>query len=180
MKRLCIWLVVTPAVVAALLVGSSVVAHDRDNEFDARLHGYNEVPAVSSRGSGDFSARINDTTIDYRLRYGGLEGVPAQAHIHLGQKDVNGGVSAFLCGGGDKPPCPTSGTVSGVIDAADVIGPTGQGIAPGEIDELIRAVRAGVTYVNVHTDKHPGGEIRGQVGADDGRGRDNHGRGGKD
>jgi hypothetical protein len=27
----------------------------------------------------------------------------------------------------------------------------------------VRAIRAGVTYVNVHTNKHPGGEIRGNV-----------------
>lgn len=70
----------------------------------------------------------------------------------------------YHCGGGDKPPCPpTAGMVTGVIDPADVIGPTAQGIAPGEFDELVRAIRAGTAYVNVHTNKHPGGEIRGQI-----------------
>jgi hypothetical protein len=45
-------------------------------------------------------------------------------------------------------------------------GPAGQGIAAGELSELIAAIRAGRTYVNVHTNKHPGGEIRGQVRSD--------------
>ena len=55
------------------------------------------------------------------------------------------------------------GTVEGVIDMPDVIGPAAQGIAAGELREVIRALRKGYVYANVHTTKYPGGEIRGQV-----------------
>jgi hypothetical protein len=49
-------------------------------------------------------------------------------------------------------PCPVAGgTISGTFDADDVIGPADQGIAAGEFDELLRAMRAGKTYVNIHT-----------------------------
>ena len=102
--------------------------------------------------------------IRYRLHYEDFEaaeGATTQAHIHFGQRGVAGGVSAFLCGpagASDKPPCtPTEGTFEGVIDAADVIGPAGQGIAAGEMAELIRAMRKGYTYANVHTTTQPGG-----------------------
>ena len=134
----------------------------------ARLDGTREVPAVSSTGHGEFTAQVSDDAIEYELSYSALEGATtAAAHIHLGQTDVTGGVSAFLCGGGGKPACPaTSGTVTGTIVAADVVGPAGQGIAAGELAELIAAIRDVKTYVNVHTDKHPGGEIRGQVRED--------------
>ena len=135
--------------------------------FKTQLDGFHEVPAISSTGSGTFTAVLSkdETTITYELSYTGLEGtITTAAHIHLGQLDVNGGVSAFLCGGGGKPACSaTSGTVTGTITAADVIGPTAQGIAAGELSDLVTALRAGVTYVNVHTEKHPGGEIRGQI-----------------
>ena len=57
----------------------------------------------------------------------------------------------------------TPATVAGTIRAADVVGPTAQGIEPGEFAELVAAVRAGVTYVNVHSTKYPGGEIRAQL-----------------
>jgi hypothetical protein len=74
-------------------------------------------------------------------------------------------VAAFLCGGSTKPaPCPNvQGVVTGTIGVNDVVGPSGQGIDPGEWDELVAAIRAGHTYVNIHTPRWPGGEIRGQV-----------------
>ena len=85
------------------------------------------------------------------------------AHIHFGARGVNGGVIAFLCGGGSKPACPPSGTVSGTIVAADIVGPNAQGIETGSFDEAVRAIRAGAVYANVHTTRWSGGEIRGQV-----------------
>lgn len=133
--------------------------------FSARLDGFHEVPAVSTTGQGRFTATVNmgAQEISYTLMYTGLEAAPSAAHIHLGQARVNGGVIAFLCGGGDKPACPEEGSVSGVIDAADIIGPSAQGIAAGEFEEAARAMHAGVVYANVHSSKFPGGEIRGQL-----------------
>lgn len=62
------------------------------------------------------------------------------------------------------PACPiTAGTVSGVIQAGDVVGPNAQGIAPGELAELVAAIHAGAAYANMHTNKVPSGEIRGQI-----------------
>jgi len=154
------------AVTSLLYVGSVVCADDDRDHFKARLQGFNEVPAISSTGTGKFRARINDdSSIVFELTYQDLEGtVTNAAHVHLGNKSDAGGVSFFLCGGGGRPLCtPTSGTFTGTVIAADVTGPTAQGIAAGEIAEIIRAMRAGITYANVHTNKHPGGEIRGQV-----------------
>ena len=43
------------------------------------------------------------------------------------------------------------------------MGPAAQGIAPGEFDELVDAIRAGVSYANVHSTTYPMGEIRAQL-----------------
>lgn len=154
---------------AGLLVASLANATGGGKKvFKANLHSYNEVPAISSNGFGDVRLRPGGgMSFTYELSYGGLSAAAAAAHIHLGQANVNGGVAVFLCGGGGKPACPagTGGeeSVSGTIVPADIIGPAGQGLAAGEWDELVRAIRARVTYVNVHTSMHPGGEIRGQL-----------------
>ena len=152
---------------ALLYTASGVLADNERNSFKARLIGFQETPAVSSTGRGEFTARVRGDEIDWELTYEGLEGTPtAAAHVHFGQKGIAGGVSFFLCGGGGRPACTdTSGSFSGTATAADIIGPAGQGIAATEIAELIRAMRAGKTYANVHTGKHPSGEIRGQLRA---------------
>jgi hypothetical protein len=133
----------------------------------ADLLGFEEVPAVSSTGTGELRMKIDEDnqTIEYELSYENLEGTTTgAAHIHIGQKSANGGVVAFFCGGAATPPCtPTSGSFSGTITADDILAATAQGIAAGEWSEVVRAMRAGAIYANVHTNKHPGGEIRGQV-----------------
>lgn len=138
--------------------------------FSANLDGFEEVPAVSTRGSGRFDADLlDDGTIAYELRYSGLEHAVTQAHIHFGQAGVNGGISVFLCTNLDNGPqgtqaCPKGdGEITGVIAADDVIGPAAQGIAPGQFGELLEAMLARSTYVNVHSAFFEAGEIRGQI-----------------
>ncbi len=140
----------------------------------ARLTGYEEVPAASSPGRGEFKARIDRKAgaIFYELSYKGLQGNITMAHIHLGQHGVNGGISVWLCGTTTNPgpagtpvcPAGTEGEVNGTLMAANVVGPAAQLIAPGEFDELVDAILAGVTYVNVHSTVLPAGEVRGQIG----------------
>jgi hypothetical protein len=159
--------------VLALTTGPSAIAQEQSGarRASAVLNSYQENPTLSTTGQGELTLTINDETIDYVLTYSGLQGGNATAaHIHVGTRHVNGGVSAFLCGGGDKPPCPaTEGTVEGTIDAADIIGPTAQGVPAGAFEEFVGLIRLGVTYVNVHTPTWPGGEIRGQIRDNDQR-----------
>ena len=78
----------------------------------------------------------------------------------------------FLCGGGGQPDCPaaTSGTITGTITTANVVGPTTQGIDVGDLDSALEAVRTGLSYVNMHTVNFGTGEIRGQVRGGSGQG----------
>jgi hypothetical protein len=158
------------AALVATLVGSQAVAGGGGDDFEAALSGYKETPqTLSSPGFGSFEAELDEDpeALSFELTFGGTPTAASAAHIHLGARATTGGVSAFLCGGGGKPACPPDGgTVTGTITPADVIGPAAQGIAAGEFDELIAAMRAGATYANVHTAQYPGGEIRGQIQGD--------------
>lgn len=153
-----------------LLAGAAPSADAGGGLHQATLAGFTEVPTVSTLGSGAFRATLTAGRINYTLRYSRMSGRVQQAHIHLGAARTTGGISAWLCdtaavpGPAGTPDCPARrGTVTGVIRAARVVGPAGQGIAAGEFAELSRAIRAGVTYVNVHTVPIPAGEIRGQM-----------------
>lgn len=140
-------------------------------KFRAALIGYDEVPSISTTGTGTFTLTIEpgDTGFTYELTYSGLTGSVQQAHTHIAQKGVNGGIMVFYCtnlgnGPAGTQACPASGTITGRITAADVIGgAAAQGVSPGEFAEVLKAIRAGSTYTNVHSNLFPGGEIRGQI-----------------
>jgi hypothetical protein len=182
------WLYAPAAGLAAAALGGGSYAiaagkHDHGGgSFSAKLNGYNEVVgpgSISTIGRGRFEAKVDRSakTITYRLTYV-LENPALVSHIHFAQRHVGGGVVAFLCGGGTKPACPAGvgapATVTGTITPADVIGPASQGIEPGSFDELVRAMKAGATYVNVHSSRWPAGEIRGQIGHKDDNGDHDH------
>ena len=167
-------LVVMALLMLLTIVASSALADDdRGSRARARLDSYQEAPqTLSTAGHGQFRARINASSIDFTLTYDGLEGTVSAAHIHLGRPGLAGGIIVHFCGTGGRPPCPQSATaanpVSFTITPADVVGPAAQGIAAGEFNELVRALRAGAVYANVHSlPNYGGGEIRGQVEVSD-------------
>jgi hypothetical protein len=158
----------------------------------ARLSGFNEVHfdaggtgtppsapalrgAVSTTGRGSFRAIIDENarTIDYELSYERLKASVTQAHIHFGQRHTVGGIVVWLCQtttnpapasvASSTPVCPQEGTVSGTITPAQVLAQNAQGFAAGDFDELVRAIRNGAAYANVHSSLFPPGEIRGHI-----------------
>ena len=162
----------TLTIATALLVAVTATSASDEEKIRARLTGYQEVPAVSTAASGRFVAEIarDEKSFDYEMSYSGLQGTVLQAHIHFGQKSVNGTIVIWLCGTTANPGpagtqvCPQSGTVRGTVTPANVVaGAATQQIAAGEFAEVLAAMRAGVGYVNVHTNISPGGEIRGQL-----------------
>jgi hypothetical protein len=178
-RRLRLFIVGAVAI-GALSVGSLALAGKLDGpgeppqsmHFQATLNGYQENPSVASTGFGEFDATlVEPDKLHYVFTYGGLEGGTSLfAHVHFGSRfGVNGGVSFFLCGGSTKPdPCPNvEGRVEGDVGPADVVGPAAQGVEPGSFAEILRAMRAGHSYANIHTTRWPGGEIRGEINDND-------------
>ena len=173
MSKLTLRALALGAVIALLGAASYAVAGGGTKNFSGKeMSGYEENPDVSSVATGSFDARLSDDgdSLAYELTYSGLEGTVSQAHIHFGKQAVNGGISLWLCQTpafvaptAGIPTCPQAGTVTGELDASDVVGPTGQGIAPTEFAEILAAMRAGRAYANVHSSKFGSGEIRTQI-----------------
>ncbi len=167
---------ITPFVgimVGLVLAGLAAAEPPDARNFVAHLDGDEEVPPRETLATGQFVAKVEaEEALTYKLIVANIENVVA-SHIHLGVFGVNGPVVAFLAG-----PFPAAGgRVSGVlaqgtITAANLVGP----LAGMSLSVLIAAMRAGGTYVNVHTDDgvappntgpgdFPGGEVRGQIRA---------------
>jgi hypothetical protein len=169
-KRARIKIALAVATAGVLGLGTVAMASDGGDERET-LTGYEEVPALSTPGVGEFKASISRSSdeIRYRLTFSGLESDATQAHIHFENETNNGNIVVFLCtnlGNGPAgtqacPPAPAK--ITGTIRPADVVGPAGQGIDPMEFDELVGAIQAGVAYANVHSATYPNGEIRGQL-----------------
>jgi hypothetical protein len=139
---------------------------------------------VSTTGNGTFRATINknEDEIHYVLTFKDLEGDVTQAHIHVGHPQNSGGIVLWLCDSAanpaptlstpectmDDPFNPRAGKVIGTLSAAEVRdlplnGIAGSPATPEEFAEVIALIRAGKTYVNVHTAKFGMGEIRSQI-----------------
>ena len=182
MKRTVSGALVATALIAVATLGVRADDDKTTFQLSATLIGNNETPSIATAGKGHLRATLDTAAqqITFKLTYSDLEGEqgkpPLFAHIHFGQPGVSGGVMVFFCGGGGKPPCPSSSggpvTITGTITPdgcpplpSCVVGPAAQGInpSPDEFDDVVAAILSGTSYANIHTTKYPAGEIRGQV-----------------
>ena len=105
------------------------------------LTGGEEVPPVSVPGSGSGSFTIKDDgSVSGSVTTVGVQGT--MAHIHQGAKGQNGPVVVPLTKNGDTYSAPAGAKLT---------------------EAQMQAFRAGNLYVNVHTDRYKGGEVRGQL-----------------
>ena len=99
-------LAVGVAVLGAAAVGTAAIAHDRNSRLEAFLHGYEEVPAVSTGALGSFKANISRDgdadRLDADATAARSTATVTQAHVHLGQLTANGGISVWFCA--NNPP----------------------------------------------------------------------------
>ena len=137
------------AAAALALTGAAAGStHKTKMNFAATLNVGQAKPTpkgTKNGASGKFTATYDSTTkkITWKLTFTHLSGPATAAHIHAGKRGVaNPAPLIPLCG-----PCTSgqTGTTNMITDAQ------------------LAQIKAGATYVNVHTTKNPAGEIRGQI-----------------
>ncbi|MHB8528428.1 MAG: CHRD domain-containing protein [Caulobacteraceae bacterium] len=132
------------AAAAALSFGAASFASAEVVHFTAKLDGAQETPphAVKATGRAVVDLDTAAKTIKWKITYTGLTGPATMAHFH----------GPAAPGKSAGPALPITGDLASPIHGD---GP----VTDGQIGDL----RAGLWYVNIHTAKYPGGEIRGQV-----------------
>jgi Cu/Zn superoxide dismutase len=142
MKNIAILVV---ALAAAIASAAAFAASADTVKVGAKLTVAAEVPKshAPAAAGGTFTATVNEKTrtVTWKLTYSHLTGAGFAAHIHKGKPGVPGPVIVSLCG-----PCHS-----------------GQSGTAHTTEAIVKSIRAGSTYVNVHTKRNPNGEIRGQV-----------------
>jgi hypothetical protein len=160
---------------AAVLAGFCASASASGLEFEARLTGAQEVPAVTTTQVGELEVEFDTgfTQAEFTLSVFNGVGV-TQAHFHCQRAGQNGPVVAFLYGFGptvDVHGVLSAGTLTNAsFTGADCVPHIGRPI--NNIAALAFAMRDGLIYANVHTVAHPPGETRGQLVAEDDCDRD--------
>lgn len=137
---------------------SKVMSSDNKN-YNAKLSGGSEIPAVMTDATGIAKFNFNNDTsmATFQVNVDGLSDVRF-AHIHLEKAGANGPVIYTLRM--DK----VVGPVSGVYAKGELMPSMFSGkLTGGDLVILREAFRTGNAYVNVHTDRFPGGELRGQI-----------------
>lgn len=147
------------AVLATLLTASIGFSADKGS-FGARLSGSESVPQVKTmaRGGASFALAKDGKELTYKLTVSNIENVTA-AHIHLGKNGKSGPPLVGLFGGPRKEGKFSGVLAEGTIGEKDLMG----NLSGKPLDELVKLIRSGETYVNVHTVGHPEGELRGQI-----------------
>ena len=137
------------AAVTALALTALSGAATKMGGWKATLTWGAEVPKPTVKApnaKGTFTATVSGTNLKWKLTYSGLTGPANAAHIHMGAKGKAGNVVVPLCGA--APKCKS--------------GLTGSTKLTAQLKSLFAKHQL---YVNVHTDKNLGGEIRGQIAA---------------
>jgi hypothetical protein len=148
--------------------------------FAANFSGFNETGALNaetgailSEGTAHLDLDLDERaqTLTFTLTFSGLSSPITQSHIHFGKRHVPGNVVVFFCASTGTPApagtanCGggTSGTVTGTITAANVLGVPTQNITAGDFDALADAIESNTAYGNIHTTNFKAGEIRGEI-----------------
>jgi hypothetical protein len=142
------------------LLTSTIGFSAGEGSFSAKLSGGEAGPAVTTPATGkaEFELSMDGKELTYKLTVTDIENTTA-AHIHLGVVGKDGPPLAGLFAGPRK-----EGKFSGVLAEGVLTDKNLMGSLSGKpLGELVKLVKAGGTYVNVHTDAYPGGELRGQI-----------------
>lgn len=149
---------------AAGTVNGSVTVSGAQVDFQANLAGVNEVPPVSSTGSGTANIAVEGDSVIVTGSFMNLiSDVATQigggAHIHVGAVGENGPVVIPLV------VSLAEDNRSGTFEAEENTFVLGELSFPDGIDadSVLSAIENGNAYVNVHTEAHNPGEIRGQI-----------------
>ena len=150
-------LLVKPFLMIIPLISLTNIFAD-DNRFSTPLTGMEEVPPVNTNSTGIALFELVNNNINFKVNVTSLNNIKS-AHIHSGEFGQNGDIVVTLF----NSATPTD-VINGTLAKGKVAADDFQGLLKGKtINDLVQLMNSTKTYVNIHTEQYPNGEIRGQI-----------------
>jgi len=140
------------------LVITATQSYAQNEKYRAKLDGNNEVPAVNTTSEGVINFKTKNDMLTWKMNVTGTNDATG-VNIHKAKAGENGEVVVDLMKVSKHSDNPKGMTMRGNVTDSSLKG----SMAGQTIADLKTAMANGDTYVNLKTQDHPDGEIRGQI-----------------
>jgi hypothetical protein len=156
MKRCYILLLLSTLIIIPFYTFNTALSEDK--KYFTPLTGMEEVPPVNTNSTGIALFELLNNHIDFKVNVTNLDNIKS-AQIHIGEFGQNGEIIVSLLKSSSPVDVQNGTLVEGQVTSSDLLGP----LKGKTINELVQLFNNTKTYVNIHTEQYPNGEIRGQV-----------------
>ncbi|MGA7009771.1 MAG: CHRD domain-containing protein [Nitrososphaeraceae archaeon] len=157
-KARTVCLIAMAVALGSLVLASANSSYAQNEKYRARLDGNNEVPAVKTTAEGIINFKTKNDVLTWKMNVTGAND-PTGINIHKGKAGEKGEIVVDLMKVSKHSDSPKGMTMRGNVTESSLMG----SMAGKTIADLKTAIANGDVYVNLKTQDHPDGLMRGQI-----------------
>jgi CHRD domain len=158
LKIRTIYMIVLAVALTSLVVTTATSSYAQNEKYRAKLDGNNEVPPVNSTAEGVINFKTKNDMLTWKMNVTGTNDATG-VNIHKGKAGENGEIIVDLMKVSKHSDNPKGMTMRGNVTDSSLTG----SMAGQTIADLKTAMANGDMYVNLKTQDHPDGVLRGQI-----------------
>jgi CHRD domain len=151
-------MIVLAVAMTSLVVTTANSSYAQNEKYRAKLDGNNEVPPVNSTAEGVINFKTKNDMLTWKMNVTGTNDATG-VNIHKGKAGENGEIIVDLMKVSKHSDNPKGMTMRGNVTDSSLTG----SMAGQTIADLKTAMANGDTYINLKTQDHPDGLLRGQI-----------------
>jgi hypothetical protein len=151
-------MIVLAVAMTSLVVTTANSSYAQNEKYRAKLDGNNEVPPVNSTAEGVINFKTKNDMLTWKMNVTGTNDATG-VNIHKGKAGENGEIIVDLMKVSKHSDTPKGMTMRGNVTDSSLTG----SMAGQTIADLKTAMANGDTYINLKTQDHPDGLLRGQI-----------------
>jgi CHRD domain len=157
-KKRTVCMIAMAVALGALVLAAANSSYAQNEKYRAKLDGNNEVPAVNTTAEGVINFKTKNDMLTWKMNVTGTND-PTGINIHKGKAGEKGEIVVDLTKVSKHSDTPKGMTMRGNVTESSLKG----SMAGKTIADLKTAMANGDIYVNLKTQDHPDGLMRGQI-----------------